>query len=326
MTDRRREQARLPRRPRRSCTAAVTSRTRRSSSCGPRRSRSSAAEPLPLEVDGEPIGTTPARFEIVPARAAATGAGCVASPLAAAAAFAALAGLVASGALTSLDQWAVDHAMPFAAGSSGPPTLLESVVPLLHAQFHPLGAGIAQIVTLPGQVVISLLLVVAAAWKLAEGHLDRGVGGRGGRRARLSATRLPGRRSTGTESISSRSTRRGPAATRFAARSSPPRSRPPGRASASCSALWLVAVVVLLELAGFHTPTDIAGGLLLATTTAAEPSRSNGQVFFGVERLASGPDSWKELTPSSRVRSAGARAPRTRASAAAARRLCRREP
>jgi YegS/Rv2252/BmrU family lipid kinase len=27
----------------------------------------SAAEPLPLEVDGEPIGTTPARFEVVPA-------------------------------------------------------------------------------------------------------------------------------------------------------------------------------------------------------------------------------------------------------------------
>ena len=26
-----------------------------------------AAEPLPLEVDGEPIGTTPARFEVVPA-------------------------------------------------------------------------------------------------------------------------------------------------------------------------------------------------------------------------------------------------------------------
>jgi diacylglycerol kinase family enzyme len=27
----------------------------------------SAAEPLPLEVDGEPIGATPARFEVVPA-------------------------------------------------------------------------------------------------------------------------------------------------------------------------------------------------------------------------------------------------------------------
>jgi diacylglycerol kinase family enzyme len=24
-----------------------------------------AAEPLPLEVDGEPVGTTPARFEVV---------------------------------------------------------------------------------------------------------------------------------------------------------------------------------------------------------------------------------------------------------------------
>jgi membrane-associated phospholipid phosphatase len=30
-------------------------------------------------------------------------------------------------------------------------------------------------------------------------------------------------------------------------------------------AIWLVAVVVLLETAGFHTLTDVAGGLLLAT-------------------------------------------------------------
>ena len=34
-------------------------------------------------------------------------------------------------------------------------------------------------------------------------------------------------------------------------------------------AIWLVAVVVLLELAGFHTPTDLVGGLLLATAAAA---------------------------------------------------------
>jgi membrane-associated phospholipid phosphatase len=33
--------------------------------------------------------------------------------------------------------------------------------------------------------------------------------------------------------------------------------------------IWLAAVVVLLELAGFHTPTDLVGGLLLATATAA---------------------------------------------------------
>lgn len=97
-----------------------------------------------------------------------SGCGCRLRSLAAAAAaaFAALAGLVASGALRSLDQWAVDNTMPFAGGSSAPPTLLESAVPLLHAQLHPLGAAIAQIVTLPGQVVISLLLVAVAARKL----------------------------------------------------------------------------------------------------------------------------------------------------------------
>ena len=53
--------------------------------------------------------------------------------------------------------------MPFAGGPSRPPTLLESVVPFLHAQFHPPGAAIAQIVTLPGQVVISFLVVLLGA-------------------------------------------------------------------------------------------------------------------------------------------------------------------
>jgi membrane-associated phospholipid phosphatase len=33
-------------------------------------------------------------------------------------------------------------------------------------------------------------------------------------------------------------------------------------------AVWLAAAVVLLELAGFHTPTDLLGGLLLATAAA----------------------------------------------------------
>ena len=33
--------------------------------------------------------------------------------------------------------------------------------------------------------------------------------------------------------------------------------------------IWLAAVVVLLELAGLHTPTDLVGGLLLATAAVA---------------------------------------------------------
>jgi membrane-associated phospholipid phosphatase len=34
-------------------------------------------------------------------------------------------------------------------------------------------------------------------------------------------------------------------------------------------AIWLAAVVILLELVGGHTPTDLVGGLLLAMVAAA---------------------------------------------------------
>ena len=52
-------------------------------------------------------------------------------------AFAALAVLVGTGAMTGLDQWAVDHAMPLAGTPSAAPTTVEGIVPLLHAPFHP---------------------------------------------------------------------------------------------------------------------------------------------------------------------------------------------
>src|SRR5262249_13136727 len=81
--------------------------------------------------------------------------------------FAALAGLVSSGALDGSDQWACDHLMSLAGRTSGgPPTGLGSVVPLLHATWEPAGVAVAQIVTLPGQVLISFALVAAGAWKL----------------------------------------------------------------------------------------------------------------------------------------------------------------
>ena len=37
---------------------------------------------------------------------------------------------------------------------------------MLHSAFHPAGVAVAQIVTLPGQVLISLLLVLVAARRL----------------------------------------------------------------------------------------------------------------------------------------------------------------
>ena len=96
---------------------------------------------------------------------------------AAAAAFGALAGLVAAGAMTGLDQWAC-RARDAARGTRRrlPPTSLESLVPLLHAPLHPVGVAIAEIVTLPGQVVISLVLVLAAARRLwKRGRVEAAV-------------------------------------------------------------------------------------------------------------------------------------------------------
>lgn len=158
--------------------------------------------------------------------------------------------------------------MPFAGGSSAPPTLFESVVPLLHAQFHPLGAAVAQIVTLPGQVVLSFLLVAAAARKLRNfawlavwlaavivelvfrHALTRPALYRHGVHLVAFDTSWP----------SGHALRCAILAVALAA--AWPRLRVP-------LTVWLGAVAVLLELAGFHTPTDVAGGLLLATIAVA---------------------------------------------------------
>jgi membrane-associated phospholipid phosphatase len=189
-------------------------------------------------------------------------------------AFAALAGLVAAGAATGLDSWAVEHAMPFA-GAPGPaPTLADSIVPLLHVSFHPLGHAVAEIVTLPGQVVVSFLLVAAASRHLwTHGRIEAAVFWPA---AWLLAVALeivfrhaltrPALYSHGVHLVafddswpSGHALRAGIAAAALAV--AWPRLRP-------LLALWLVAVMVLLELAGFHTPTDIIGGLLLAVLAA----------------------------------------------------------
>jgi membrane-associated phospholipid phosphatase len=180
----------------------------------------------------------------------------------------AVAGLVASGALTGLDQWAVDHAMPFAGGPSQRPTVLESVVPLLHAQFHPLGAAIAQIVTLPGQVVISFLLVAAAAWRLRNvSWIEAWLAAVAVELVFRHALTRPALYRDGVHLVafdtswpSGHALRSAIVAAAVAA--AWPRLRKP-------LFVWLAAVAVLLELAGFHTPTDIAGGLLLAAAAVA---------------------------------------------------------
>jgi membrane-associated phospholipid phosphatase len=190
---------------------------------------------------------------------------------AAAAAFATLAGLVAAGSLTGLDQWAVRHAMPGAHGGGASPTTVESIVPLLHAEFGTPLLVAAQVVTLPGQLAVSSLLVgvgclalvrrgrtdAAAAWGAAwllataievvcKETLERPALYRDGIRVVGFDTSWP----------SGHAVRAAVVAATLAAVW--PRLRAP-------LVLWIVVVAGLLVAGEFHTPTDVLGGLLLAT-------------------------------------------------------------
>ena len=212
-------------------------------------------------------------------------------------AFAALAGLVASGAATRLDQWATDHAMPFA-GRPGPsPTLIESLVPLYHASFHGLGQAVAEIVTLPGQLLVSFLLVAIAATALW----------RRGRFAAAVAWPAAWLLATAVE-VAFRETLTRPALYRDGVHVVAFDASWPSGHALRCTiaaaalatawprlrvplAIWLAAAVVLLELAGFHTPTDLVGGLLLATVAlagAVTPARSGVLDRRGLRRARPG--------------------------------------
>jgi membrane-associated phospholipid phosphatase len=176
--------------------------------------------------------------------------------------------------------------MPLAGGPGGPPTLLESIVPLYHAPFQPLGVAIAEIVTLPGQVVASFVLVA-----IASGALWRQ-----GRRAAALAWPAVWLLASAVEVVF-RHTLTRPALYRDGVHlTGLDASWPSGHALrctiVACAlgaawprlrvtlAIWLVAAVALLELAGFHTPTDVAGGLLLAgvAATGAVALGRSGQV------------------------------------------------
>jgi membrane-associated phospholipid phosphatase len=165
--------------------------------------------------------------------------------------------------------------MPLAGAPRSPPTTLQSIVPLLDAPFHPLGVGVAQIVTLPGQVVLSLLLVAAAAWRLwTRGRIEAAVCWTAAWFIAVAVellfrhmlTRQPlyrhGVHLVGLDASwpSGHALRCALVAAALAA--AWPRLGIP-------LAVWLATVVVLLELAGLHTPTDLVGGLLLATAAAA---------------------------------------------------------
>ncbi len=194
---------------------------------------------------------------------------------AAAAAYAALAGLVAAGSVNGIDQWAIDNAMPGGKGAGPAPSLLDAVVPLQHADFGTPLLAATQIVTLPGQVVVSLLLLgVTCLVLLRQRRIDAALAWAGAWGLGTAIELL-----CKHEVVRPRLYRHGlhigafdsswpsghtirSALVAAALAAAWPRAR-------AAIALWLVALLVLLELAGVHTPSDIVGGILLAVPLAA---------------------------------------------------------
>ena len=176
-------------------------------------------------------------------------------------AYATLAVLVAAGAFTGVDQWAVEHLMPSASFHRGRPGWLEAAVPLLHQRFDSPLAVAADIVTLPAAALVSLAIVVAA-WRVAG--LGLVAAWAAGSAVELLCKHVLVRPAVydGTFHVAAfdSSFPSGHALRAVLVAYAVARLWPRARRVAI---IWVVASVVLLLRAGWHTPTDLVGGLLL---------------------------------------------------------------
>jgi hypothetical protein len=176
-------------------------------------------------------------------------------------AYATLAVLVAAGAFTGVDQWAVDHLMPSSAFHHARSGWLEAAVPLLHQRFDSPLAVAADIVTLPAAALVSLAIVgfasrvagfgLLAAWAagsavelLCKHALVRPALYDGTFHVAAFDSSFPSGHALRAVLVAYAVVRMWPHAGRVAI-------------------VWVVASVVLLQRAGWHTPTDLAGGLLV---------------------------------------------------------------
>ena len=171
-----------------------------------------------------------------------------------AAAFAALAVLVATGACARVDQWAVDHLMPGAHFRRHGGGIVEGLVPLYHAHWHGAIGIAANIVTLPASFLVAFALVASRSRMLAlalvaavavevicKETIVRPALHHGAMHIGAFDSSFPSGHALRTVLVA-------------AALASTVR---------AWAAAWAVVSVALLELAGWHTPTDLAGGVLL---------------------------------------------------------------
>jgi len=167
------------------------------------------------------------------------------------AAFAALAVAVAAGALTGVDQWGADHLMPGAHFGARQPSKLWALVPLAGTHWHSGWSVAASVVAVPASFFVALALcwwrsralaVVLIAGTVVE-TLCKHVLTRPGIHHGIADVRafddsFPSGHALRTVIVA-------------AAFASP------------LAAAWAVATVVLIQLAGWHTPSDLLGGIVL---------------------------------------------------------------
>lgn len=166
-------------------------------------------------------------------------------------AFAALAIAVATGAFTGLDQWAVEHAMPGGRFTGGEPSLVDALVPLAGTHWDSAWSVLVNVVTVPASFLVALaivlrrsrvlavLLIAAVAVEaLCKELITRPELHHGTRHVIPFDDSFPSGHALRTVIVA-------------------------GAFASPSAAVWAVAAILLIQLAGWHTPTDIAGGVLL---------------------------------------------------------------
>jgi membrane-associated phospholipid phosphatase len=176
--------------------------------------------------------------------------------------------LVALGAFTWLDQFAVDHLMPFLEFDDTPSTLAEALLPLIGAQtpwdvfvdlwLYPASFPLSGLILIGcafalrrwGRTVTGVLWLAAWFFGTAIEALTKGLLARPdlffeGRRIEDFAGSLPSGHTLRSFLLAAAITSLWPRAGRIAW-------------------AWTLSVWVLLIVQGWHTPTDVVGGILLA--------------------------------------------------------------
>ena len=177
-------------------------------------------------------------------------------------AFAALAVAVAAGAFTGLDQWAVDHLMPGGSFTGGEPSLLDALVPLAGTRWDSAWSVLVNVVAAPASFLVALaivtwrsralgaLLVAAVAVEtLCKEVLARPELHHGARHIVAFDDSFPSGHTLRAVIVA-------------------------GALASPWAGVWAAAAIVLLQLAGWHTPTDIAGGLLLGASALLARGRA----------------------------------------------------